>query len=160
MNFKKSVKEKPSKQERSVRVESRTGKLTQLPAKDIVLSSRTPPIQDAQREEPAERRPEEVEMAPANAPAVFQRLMQQVLSGLNPMEGPDFVAVYLDNVLVFSETMDDHLVHLHQVMEQIVQAGLKLKPTKCQFVRQEVDYLGHVITTTNGLLPNPACQGC
>ena len=156
MNFKKSVKEKPSKQERSVRVESRTGKLTQLPAKDVVLSSRTPLIQDAQREEPAERRPEEVEMAPA----VFQRLMQQVLSGLNPMEGPDFVAVYLDNVLVLSETMDDHLVHLHQVMEQIVQAGLKLKPTKCQFVRQEVDYLGHVITTTNGLLPNQGCQGC
>ena len=76
-----------------------------------------------------------------NALAVFQRLIQQVLSGLNPMKGPDFVAVYLDDVLVFSDTMDDHLVHLRQVMERIVQAGLKLKPTKCQFVRQEVDYL-------------------
>ena len=44
-----------------------------------------------------------------NAPAVFQRLMQQVLSGLNPVAGHDFVAVYLDNVLTFSETLDEHL---------------------------------------------------
>jgi len=41
-----------------------------------------------------------------NAPAVFQRLMQQVLSGLNPSEGRDFVSVYLDNVLVFSDTFN------------------------------------------------------
>lgn len=89
-----------------------------------------------------------------NAPAVFQRLMNEVLSRLNPMKGPDFVAVYLDDVLVFSETKDDHLSHLRQVMERIAQAGLKLKPIKCQFVRQEVDYLGHIITPS-GLLPNP-----
>lgn len=72
-----------------------------------------------------------------NAPAVFQRLMHQVLSGLNPTEGPDFV--YLDDMLVL-EKMDDHLSHLHQMMERIAQAGLKLKPVKYQFVRQEVDY--------------------
>ena len=88
-----------------------------------------------------------------NAPAVFQRLMQQVLSGLNPIEGPDFVAVYLDDVLVFSETMQDHLVHLRRVLDRIAQAGLKLRPAKCHLVRQEVDYLGHVITP-EGLLPN------
>ena len=85
---------------------------------------------------------------------VFQRLMQQVLSVLNPMEGPDFTAVYLDDVLVFSETMEDHLTHLSQVVERITEAGLKLKPVKCQFIRQEVDYLGHIITA-NGLLPSP-----
>ena len=89
-----------------------------------------------------------------NAPAVFQRLMQQVLSGLNPVEGPDFVAVYLDDVLVFSEALDDHLMHLRLVLERIGQAGLKLKPAKCHLVRQEVEYLGHTITP-NGLLPNP-----
>ena len=85
---------------------------------------------------------------------VFQRLMQQVLSVLNPMEGPDFMAVYLDAVLVFSETMEDHLTHLSRVVERITEAGLKLKPVKCQFIRQEVDYLGHIITA-NGLLPSP-----
>jgi hypothetical protein len=79
---------------------------------------------------------------------VFQRLMQQVLAGLNPLEGPDFVAVYLDDVLVFSETLCDRLVHLCKVLQCIAQAGLKLKPMKCHFVRQEVNYLGHVITPT------------
>ena len=88
-----------------------------------------------------------------NAPAVFQRLMQQVLSGLNPAEGPDFVSVYLDDVLVFSKTLGDHLKHLRLVLERIDNAGLKLKPSKCHLVRQEVEYLGHVITP-NGMLPN------
>ena len=51
-----------------------------------------------------------------NAPAVFQRLMQRVLHGLNPEEGPDFVSVYLDDVLVFSATLEEHLGHLRSVM--------------------------------------------
>ena len=47
-----------------------------------------------------------------NAPAVFQRLMQQVLMGLNPDTAHDFVAIYLDDILVFSETFEAHLLHL------------------------------------------------
>ena len=47
-----------------------------------------------------------------NAPAVYQRLMQHVLQGFNPQEGPDFMSVYLDDVLIFSETLDEHLEHL------------------------------------------------
>ena len=43
-----------------------------------------------------------------NAPAVFQRLMQQVLTGLQTSSGNDFVSVYLDDVIVFSETLQDH----------------------------------------------------
>ena len=43
-----------------------------------------------------------------NAPAVFQRLMQNVLSGLNPDGGPSFVVVYIDDILIFSRTLDDH----------------------------------------------------
>ena len=89
-----------------------------------------------------------------NAPAMFQRLMQRVLHGLNPEEGPDFVSVYLDDVLVFSETLEEHLRHLHSVMDRLAAAGLKLKPSKCRFIRQEVEYLGHVLTP-NGLKPNP-----
>ena len=45
-----------------------------------------------------------------NACAVFQRLMQQVLQGLNPPEGPDFMFVYIDDVLVFSRTLGDTLI--------------------------------------------------
>ena len=81
-----------------------------------------------------------------NAPAVFQRLMQRVLMGLNPDKGPSFVSVYLDDVIVFSETLEDHLEHLRKVMKRFVKAGLKLKPSKCHFVCERVEYLGHIIT--------------
>lgn len=81
-----------------------------------------------------------------NAPAVFQRLMHQVLLGLNPDDGADFVSVYIDDILVFSETLEDHVKHLATVMNRLIEVGLKLKPTKCHFCRQEVEYLGHVIT--------------
>lgn len=74
-----------------------------------------------------------------NTPAVFQRLMQQVLSGLNPAKGPNFVSVYLDDVLVFSKTLGDHLKHLRLILEKIDNARLKLKPSKCHLVRQEVE---------------------
>ena len=57
-----------------------------------------------------------------NAPATFQRLMQKVLIGLNPDEGPDFVEVYIDDVLVFSCTMEDHVKHLRQVLERLEKA--------------------------------------
>ena len=70
-----------------------------------------------------------------NAPAVFQRLMQRLLAGLNPKCGPDFVTVYIDDVLVFSATLEDHLTHLQAVVERIEEAGLKLKPSKCRFAR-------------------------
>ena len=89
-----------------------------------------------------------------NAPSVFQRLMQRVLQGLNPDDGPDFVSVYIDDVLVFSRNLSDHLRHLRLVIQRIQGAGLKLKPLKCNFIRTEVEYLGHVITP-QGLKTNP-----
>jgi len=70
-----------------------------------------------------------------NAPAVFPQLMQRVLMGINPEGGPEFVSVYLDDVLVFSETLEGHLEHLRTVIEHLAAAGLKLKPCKCHFIR-------------------------
>ena len=89
-----------------------------------------------------------------NAPAVFQRLMARVLSGLNPEDGPDFVSVYIDDILVFSQTLEQHLEHLRLVLQRILSAGLKLKPTKCHFLKKEVEYLGHILTP-DGLRTNP-----
>ena len=89
-----------------------------------------------------------------NAPAVFQRLMQKVLSDLKTKEGRDCVGVYIDDVLVFSETLEEHLQQLRLVLERLRKAGLKLKPSKCHFLRESVEYLGHVITP-QGLEPNP-----
>ena len=89
-----------------------------------------------------------------NDPAVFQRLMQCVLMGFNPAEGPDFVSVYIDDVLVFSRTLKEHLEHLRLVITRLAEANLKLKPIKCRFVCKEVEYLGHLITPS-GLKFNP-----
>ena len=89
-----------------------------------------------------------------NAPAVFQRLMQQVLTNLNPAAGSDWVVVYIDDVLVFSRTLEEHLDHLQRVITRLQEVGLKLKPAKCHFAREQVEYLGHLITPS-GLKPNP-----
>ena len=80
--------------------------------------------------------------------------MERVLAGLNPEDGPDFVSVYIDDVLVFSCTLEEHLQHLQQVIQHISAAGLKLKPSKRHFIRQEVEYSGHLITS-HGLKTNP-----
>ena len=63
-----------------------------------------------------------------NTPGVFQ--MQQVIMGLNPTSSTDFVSVYLDDILVFSRSLDDHLNHLRMVITRLIEVGLKLKPTK------------------------------
>ena len=80
-----------------------------------------------------------------------------MLAGLSPEEG---VAVYIDDILVFSHTLEKHLEHLQAVIERLEEAQLKLKPVKCQFICKEVDYLGHVLTP-EGLKVNttPACIG-
>ena len=88
-----------------------------------------------------------------NAPSVFQRLMQQVLSSINPENGPQFVTPYMDDLLVFSSTLVEHLDHLKLILMKLRDVGLKLNPNKCCFIRQEVEYLGHVITP-HGLKPN------
>ena len=86
-----------------------------------------------------------------NAPATFQRLMQVVLSGL---EWHSCFA-YLDDILIASCTLDDHLRHLHEVFGCLREAGLRLKPRKCLLLCDEVPYLGHVISS-QGIYPDPA----
>ena len=73
--------------------------------------------------------------------------MQRVLSGLQ------FISVYLDDVIVHSETLAEHVIHLRIVFECLRTAGLKLNPAKCRFVCDEVEYLGHLITPA-GLKPS------
>ena len=70
------------------------------------------------------------------------------------MTGPeDFVAVYLDNVIVFSQSLQAHLEHLTKVFACLREANLKLNPKKCEFMSEEVEYLGHIVTP-QGLKPN------
>ena len=81
-----------------------------------------------------------------NAPAAFQHLMQQLLLHLTPKGGAEFVNVYIDNVIVFSSSLEDHLEHLRKVVCKLMEAGLKLKPSKCHFARGEVEYFGFLVT--------------
>ena len=89
-----------------------------------------------------------------NAPTVFQRLMQQVMAPLKSTSRPDFVSVYLDDILIFSRSLEEHLQHLQIVIQRLVDLGLKLKPTKCRFAQTELEYLGHVVGC-DGLKTNP-----
>lgn len=70
--------------------------------------------------------------------APFQRLMQRVLHGLNPEDGNQFVAAYLNDILIFSETLQDDLTHMQSVIDRMKSVNLKVKPVKGMFVRREV----------------------
>ena len=85
-----------------------------------------------------------------NAPSCFQRLMECVLRGLNWK----IALIYLDDVLVYSRTFEDHLQHLRLVFQRFREANLKLKPKKCHFGQRKVKYLGHVISR-EGIQPDP-----
>lgn len=85
-----------------------------------------------------------------NAPAKFQRAMQEVLRGLHWK----FVLVYLDDVIVFSNSFEQHLDHLRQVFERLQTVGLKLQPKKCTFSQKEVKYLGHIVNK-EGIATDP-----
>ena len=84
----------------------------------------------------------------------FLALMQWELMGLNPERGPYFVSVYRDNV-VFPPTFEDNLWHLKLVIERLLEAGLKLKPSKCHFLCQLVEFWGH-LNTPKGISLNPS----
>ena len=81
-----------------------------------------------------------------NAPVVFQRFIQKVLAGLQQNTKPPFVSIYLDDILIFSEIFEDHPKHVMDMINRLRTAGLKLKPVKCHFICQQVEYLGHLIT--------------
>lgn len=74
------------------------------------------------------------------APAVFQRLMNTLLTDCG-----SFASAYMDDVVVFSRTWDDHLQHLEMVFKTLQEAGLTVKRAKCQLGKKQCVYLGHVV---------------
>ena len=77
-----------------------------------------------------------------NAPATFQRLMESCLGELHL----NWCIIYLDDIIVFSRTPEEHIHRLRAVFEKLKAAGLKLKPSKCDFFKKEIKYLGHVVS--------------
>ena len=85
----------------------------------------------------------------ATAISTFQYLMSKVLTDIN-----HFAFTYLDNILIFSKSCEEHLQHLNAVFQKFKAAGLKVKLSKCQFFKTQLHYLGHKISA-DGLEPLP-----
>ena len=77
-----------------------------------------------------------------NAPATFQRLMETCLGDLNL----HWCIIYLDDIVIFSKDLVSHLERLKAVFWKLEEAGLKLKPSKCELFQRQLAYLGHVIS--------------
>jgi hypothetical protein len=90
-------------------------------------------------------------MGLTNACATFQRLMEKVLDGYIGV----CCLVYLDDIILYSETLDQHKIDVENIITRLKAFNLKIKPSKCKFARSRIEYLSHVIE--NGTLkPNPA----
>ena len=85
-----------------------------------------------------------------NAPATFQRLMNTVLEGLIGKN----CMVYLDDIVVFSTSLQEHIESLDKVFQRLSDANLKVKLIKCEFSKHETEVLGHIVTPS-GIKPNP-----
>ena len=85
----------------------------------------------------------------AQAPAYFQALISEVLKGLS-----HFAIAYLDDIIIFSQTEEEHLKHLEIIFRRLKEAGLKLKRSKCSFIKLHIEYLGHLISE-KGIEPMP-----
>src|SRR3954462_3135136 len=89
-------------------------------------------------------------MGLTNAPSAFQNDMELTLAGLVWY----CCMVYLDDVIIYSETFKDHLQHTREVLSRFQEAKVLLKTKKCHFCCEEVKYLGHIVGR-GAIRPNP-----
>ena len=83
-------------------------------------------------------------------PQTYQRLMELILSRLHWTA----CLIYLDNVIVYGKTFEEHLQRLSLVLQRFCQVGLKLKPSKCHFFETQVTFLEHLLIP-DGVLSDP-----
>lgn len=76
------------------------------------------------------------------SPAIFQRILSNIL---RKYKLTDFAVNYIDDILIFSSSFEDHIKHLSKLLEAIKTEGFRLKFTKCTFASDSVKYLGHII---------------
>ena len=85
-----------------------------------------------------------------NAPATFQRMMNAVLKDQINKK----CLVYLDDIIVFGTSLQEHMDNLKEIFEKLRENNLKIQPDKSEFLMKEVSYLGHIISE-EGIRPNP-----
>lgn len=85
------------------------------------------------------------------SPSIFSRLMTVAMAGLNGEQ----CLVYLDDLIIFGRTLDEHNKNLLSVFKRLREVNLKLNPTKCNFLQEKLVYLGHYISA-EGIKPDPA----
>ena len=85
-----------------------------------------------------------------NAPATLQRLMEKCMGELLLKE----CLIFIDDILIFSPTFEEHMQRLESVFSRLAAHNLKLKPSKCEFCKSSVTYLGHIISV-NGIEADP-----
>lgn len=90
-------------------------------------------------------------MGYCNSPGVFQAYINHALRGFVDI----FCIVYLDDILIFSQTEEEHTQHLHQVCQRLRDAELYAKPSKCLFYKSKMEFLGFVIDA-QGVAMDPA----
>ena len=90
-----------------------------------------------------------------NAPATFQRLIESCMGDLNLHH----CLLYLDDIVIFSQTYEEHLNRLESIFKRLQTAGLKLKPSKCKFFRRSIKYLGHIVSS-DGVGTDPDKTSC
>jgi hypothetical protein len=91
-------------------------------------------------------------MGLTNAPATFQRMMNQVL---HVFIAEGFVSVYLDDILIYSSTLAEHVVHVQRVVEQLRKSGLLVKLKKCEIAKSHTQFLGHIFDSGE-IKPDPS----
>ena len=88
-----------------------------------------------------------------NATATFQRLMAQALTSVTKKYG-NLIMCYVDDVVIATPTLEDHIERLEEVFSCMKQAGLKCKPSKCEILRDSIKYLGRLVDK-HGVRPDP-----
>ena len=85
-----------------------------------------------------------------NAPATYQRLMEQCFDGLHL----EICYIYLDDLIIFSKDYDEHLERVEKIFQRLREVNLKLSPKKCEFFRRKVRYVGNIVSE-EGIAPDP-----
>ena len=85
-----------------------------------------------------------------NALATFQHLMESCLGDYHLK----YCIIYLEDIIIFSKTQEEHISRLRTVFQKLDEAGLHLKPNKCEFFKDRLEYLGHIVSS-KGIKTNP-----